>query len=106
MFDAQADLVEAVDAMHATVCQAQRQLLSLVAEVERRSAWQDSGARDTAHWLSMRYGVSNWKAHRWIHAADALERLPRLSDSFSSDELGMDKVVELARFAAPDTEMT
>ncbi|MGH2590447.1 MAG: DUF222 domain-containing protein, partial [Actinomycetota bacterium] len=45
-----------------------------------------------------------WKARRWIAAAHALEELRRLSDAFSSGELGIDKVVELSRFATPDTE--
>src|SRR6266511_5656442 len=57
-----------------------------------------------AHWLGMRYGISDWKAHRWIAAAHALEDLPLLSEAFSSGELGIDKVVELTRFATPKTE--
>lgn len=57
-----------------------------------------------AHWLWMRYGLSDWKAHRWIAAARALEHLPRISRSFMSGELGIDKVVELTRFATPAAE--
>jgi hypothetical protein len=52
----------------------------------------------------MRYGISEWKARRWIASAHALENLPRISEAFSSGELGIDKVVELTRFAAPDSE--
>src|SRR6266540_3542070 len=62
------------------------------------------GARDMAHWLGMRYGISDWKAHRWIAAAHALEDLPLLSEAFSPGELGIDKVVELTRFATAKTE--
>ena len=32
-----------------------------------------------AHWLKMRYGISDWKARRWIAAAHALESLPLTS---------------------------
>jgi hypothetical protein len=67
-------------------------------------SWQDSGARDMAAWLSMRYGISGWKARRWIAAAHALEELPRIGEAFSRGELGVDKVVELTRFATPETE--
>ncbi|MGZ4154256.1 MAG: DUF222 domain-containing protein [Actinomycetota bacterium] len=95
-------LIRAIDDAHARVSCAQRDLLSLIAEVDRRDAWQDSGARDTAHWLAMRYGVSSWKAHRWIAAAYALERLPELSEALGRGELGIDKVAELARFAVPE----
>jgi hypothetical protein len=43
----------------------------------------------------MRYGISWWKATRWIASAHALEGLPLLSEAFASGELGIDKVVEL-----------
>src|SRR6266511_2450628 len=103
-FHSDEHLVAAVDAVHAAVCRGQRELLSLIAEVDRRESWRDSGARDTAHWVSMRYGISGWKAHRWIAAAHALDGLPRLSDALTSGDLGLDKVVELSRFASARTE--
>jgi hypothetical protein len=52
----------------------------------------------------MRYGISAWKAHRWIHAAHTLEDLPMISEALTSGELGIDKVVELARFATAETQ--
>jgi hypothetical protein len=52
----------------------------------------------------MRYGISHWKARRWIAAAHALEGLPRLSEAFARGDLGIDKVVELARVATAETE--
>ena len=52
----------------------------------------------------MRYGISGWMASRWIGAAHALEKLPRIAQALSSGVLGIDKVVELARFATPQTE--
>ena len=61
-------------------------------------------ARDFAHWLSIRYGVSWWKADRWIHAANALHGLPGIAAALEAGTLGIDKVVELSRFATPDTE--
>jgi Domain of unknown function (DUF222) len=67
-------------------------------------AWRDSGAHDLAHWLWLRYGISDWKARRWIQAAHALEGLPRIAAALARGELGIDKVVELTRFAAPETE--
>lgn len=98
------DLVDAVDAAHARTCRAQRELLSLIAEVDRSESWRDDGARDTAHWLGMRYGISYWKAHRWLAAAYALEMLPLIDDALSRGVLGIDKVVELCRLATPETE--
>ena len=62
------------------------------------------GARDLAHWLSIRYGMSWWKADRWIKAAAALEQLPAITDALEAGVLGIDKVVELSRFATAETE--
>jgi len=57
-----------------------------------------------AHWLAMRQGISQWKARRWIAAGHALEHLTDLARALSSGELGIDKVVELARFATFESE--
>ncbi len=97
-------LIEGIDAANRRICLAQRELFSLIAHIDRCEAWRDSGARDMAHWLGMRYGISDWMARRWIAAAHALEDLPLLSEAFSPGELGIDKVVELTRFATPKTE--
>jgi len=93
-----------LDAAHASVGRAQLMFLQLVAAADRFETWRNSGARDTAHWLGMRYGISQWKARRWIAAAHALEALPRISEALHEGNLGIDKVVELTRFATPETE--
>src|SRR4051794_16319388 len=80
------------------------QLLGLVLQIDRDELWRDEGARDTAHLLQMRYGISLWQAARWIRAASALETLPQLSQALETGILGIDKVLELCRFATPDTE--
>ena len=97
-------LIRAIDDAHVEVSRAHRRVLSLIAEIDRREVWRNDGARDTAHWLSMRYGISGWKAHRWIATGYALEALPRLSEALAAGLLGIDKVVELARFATPERE--
>jgi hypothetical protein len=94
----------ALDNVNAQIGRMQRQLLHLITDADRRDIWRDSGARDTAHWLAIRYGISEWKARRWVAAAHALEHLPRIAGALESGELGIDKVVELARFAKGDEE--
>lgn len=98
------ELTARADALHARTCAAQRELLSVLAEIDRSELWRPDGARDMAHWLWMRYGVSEWKARRWIAAAHALESLPRIAQALACGELGIDKVVELSRFASPESE--
>lgn len=97
-------LIGVADALNRHIAAAQVALLGVIAEVDRRGAWRDSGARDLAHWLSIRYGVSWWKADRWIKAAAALHDLPGLAAALENGTLGIDKVVELSRFATAETE--
>ena len=97
-------LISVADALNRHISAAQGALLHVMAEVDRRRAWRDSGARDLAHWLSIRYGMSWWKADRWIKAAAALDHLPAIADALETGVLGIDKVVEVCRFATPETE--
>jgi hypothetical protein len=97
-------LIAVADALHRHIAAAQAALLEVIAEVDRRGAWRDSGARDLAHWVSIRYGMSWWKADRWIKAATALLDLPRVAGALESGVLGIDKAVEVCRFATPETE--
>ena len=97
-------LIESLDRANERVGRAQLEFLQLVAQVDTLELWRGMGANDMAHWLLLRYGVSHWKACRWIRAAHALEGLPRVSDALALGELGIDKVVELTRFATPETE--
>jgi hypothetical protein len=98
------DVIQEMDALHARISRSQRSMFELISEADRQEAWRDSGARDMAHFLSMRYGISCWKASRWIHAAHVLERLPLLWEALGSGLLGIDKVVELTRLATAETE--
>src|SRR5262249_54931164 len=97
-------LTRGMDALHVLICRAQRDLFLLVAEADRRKLWEGDGARDMAHWLWMRYGVSDWKARRWIDASAALEGLPSTAEAFVAGRVGIDKVVELCRFVTPENE--
>jgi hypothetical protein len=97
-------LLARADALHVAVGQVQHALLAALAEIVRAGAWEGDGARDLPHWVSMRYGVSAWKAARWIAAAHALAVLPLSAEALATGRLSLDKVVELARFATEETE--
>ena len=98
------DLVAEIDVWHAQISAGQRRLLGTIAMCDRSGRWEADGSRNMASWLAGRLGISNWAARRWVVAAHALERLPRLSDALSDGALCLDKVLELARFATPETE--
>jgi hypothetical protein len=103
-FEEQDRLVSAMDAEHAGICTKRLRLLALIAQADRLEMWMGSGARDLAHWVAMRYGVSEWKARRWVESSRRLPDLPRISAAFGTCAIAIDKVVELTRFATPDTE--
>jgi hypothetical protein len=59
------ELVVRIDAVNATVCASQLKMLQLLAEADDSgTAWEDWGAQDMCHWISMRYGVSYYRAER------------------------------------------
>jgi hypothetical protein len=89
----------------AEVGRAQRRLLASIQRHSRIEPWVEADCRDMAHWLSINLGMSNYKAQRWVDAAEALERLPAISDALETGVLSLDKVVELARFATPEDEV-
>lgn len=98
------DPILGMDRSNAEVGAAHRRLLAHIAEAARRGLWRGTGARDMAHYVWMRLGISDWKARRWVAAAHALERLPAIAEALTTGELCIDKVVELTRFAGPDDE--
>ena len=99
-----AGILSRLDEAHAQLGAAHQRFLELIAQADREQVWADDGARDLAHWLWMRYGISDWKARRFIETANALPRLPRVAGALATGELGVDKVVELTRFATDETE--
>jgi len=98
-------IMEEADLAHEAVGRAELALLRAVAKLDRGTTdWESQGAADTEHFLGIRYGISRWKAERWVEAARALEELPRIARALEQGELGIDKVVELTRFVTAQTE--
>jgi hypothetical protein len=97
-------VVARVHRLDRLIAKLQRHLLDALAELERREAWLDDGAHDMTHWTAMQLGISYWKASRWVAAGRALPALPATAEAFERGDLGIDKVVELTRFAEFDDE--
>jgi hypothetical protein len=97
-------LIALINRLHVEIAQRQRALLDALAELERHEAWLEDGAPDMAQWTAMQLGVSRWKADRWVQAGRAFGWLPAVADALEHGDLGIDKVVELTRFAEFDDE--
>lgn len=98
--DAHAKLAES----EALVARGQRLRLEAITELDAPEVWERDGSRSFAQWLSARLGVSNWLASRLINTAHALPFLPAVDAAFQDARLGIEKVIELARFATPENE--
>lgn len=82
----------------------QLRLLEAIAECESDGTWRADGCRDFPHWISAQLGISNWSAQRWVAAAESLPRLTQVRSALGSGALSIDKVLELSRYATPETE--
>lgn len=96
--------IASLDDAHAHLGAAHLAFLRAILVADAEQAWVREGARDLCHWLSMRYGLSYWKASRCVDAARALESLPETTSALSAGDLSLDKVLELTRFASPSDE--
>jgi hypothetical protein len=94
-------LLGRTDAVWTALGRAHLELLQLLSEADRREAWRDEGAEDVCHWVSIRYGISMWKAARWVEAARSLPSLPLTSKALGSGRLGIDHVVGSAGSRPP-----
>ena len=98
------ELSEGLGRLHVDASRLQRELLSFVAEFDRRRLWERDGCRHMGQWLAGHFGVTVSEGLRWTTAAHALEGLPLISAAFERGVLSFDQVLQLARFAAPDSE--
>ncbi len=97
-------LTSRVHRLHRDISALQHRLLEALTQLGEAEAWVEDGAHDMAHWTTMQLGISRWKAERWLASGRALRTLPTTADAFARGELGIDKVVELTRFAEFDDE--
>lgn len=78
--------------------------LRWMASWDNAELWRSDGAKSTGEWIATHFGISRWKANRMINAGHALKDLPLISAALANGALSLDKVVELTRFATPETE--
>jgi hypothetical protein len=97
-------VISELDDAHTEMSSAQSRLLAAIARCDRNDVWEPDGFYSYAQWVSSRLHISRWAAGRLINAAHALPNLPETSAALASGGLGLDKVVELCRFATPETE--
>ena len=90
--------------LHAVIAGAQRELLRVIAELERREAFRADGARDMTDWVAMRLALDYKTARRLCVVARRLDELPALADALATGELSIDQVAAACRFVTPELD--
>jgi hypothetical protein len=91
-------------AAQAALGERQYELLEAIAECSRYETWRADGCRDFNQWVAAQIQASTWTARRWANAAMALPELPGVAEALIEGSLSIDKVLELSRFATPESE--
>jgi hypothetical protein len=78
--------------------------LSLIAEFDLRSGWNDGATQSGAHWLNWKCGIDFCAAREKVRTARALENLPQIAAAMKRGEISYSKVREITRVACPATE--
>src|SRR5881394_3840539 len=76
--------------------------LELVAELDRRGGWAESGCGSCAEWLAWRCALAPRAAREHVRVARRLPELPLIHAAFARGELSYAKVRALARVATAE----
>lgn len=98
------DLYDAIDDAQLVIAKAQRAQLRAIHEFDKRELWLHDGCYHMGQWLAGRLGITVSEGMRRTNAAHVLENLPFLGKALENGTLSLEKVVQLARFATPETE--
>jgi Domain of unknown function (DUF222) len=100
----EADLTDTVGQLHGISCAAHRHLLTVVAELDERTAYREDGAPDMAAWLAAKLSLAPATARAWVQIARALESLPAIANAYAAGTLSWDQVRSAVRVATPETD--
>ncbi len=99
------ELGERIAGLAARINIATFDMLTLVADFDRREGWADNFA-SCAEWLAWRTGRTLAAARENVRVAHALEALPLTATAMKSGQLSYTKVRTMTRAATPETEAT
>lgn len=100
----QAEATARLRSAQSAVAESQHELLEAIADCARYEEWRENGCRDFPQWVAAELQSSTWSARRWVNASEALPELPLMSAALVEGRLSIDKVLELSRFATPQSE--
>jgi len=79
-------------------------LVAIVAQALSDESWAIAGVRSPEHWLTMRAGVSPFRARAIVRVARRHGELPTVMGEFADGQLSFDQVAVVARYAPAHVE--
>ena len=99
------ELGERIAELAARINIATFEMLTLVADFDRREGWADNFT-SCAEWLAWRTGRTLAAARENLRVAHALEELPLTAEAMAAGQLSYTKARTMTRVATPETETT
>lgn len=79
-------------------------LVAIVAQALSDESWAIAGVRSPEHWLTMRAGLSPFRAKAIVRVARRHGELPTVMGEFADGQLSFDQVAVVARYAPAHVE--
>jgi len=79
-------------------------LVAIVAGALADESWAIGGVRSPEHWLTMRAGLSPFRARQVVAVARRFGELPQVMGEFADGQLSLDQVMVVARYAPSHVE--
>ena len=102
--DAQVDTEQELASLCGVLNQSYARLVTLVAQALVDESWAIAGVRSPEHWLTMRAGLSPFRAKAIVAVARRSGELPSVMDQFAEGQLSLDQVMVVARYAPAHVE--
>jgi Domain of unknown function (DUF222) len=103
-FDDNDQLADEITMLAGQINAANYRFLKLLAEFDRREAWEGAGIRSCAYWLNWKCGIGLNAGREKVRVARALDNLPEINEAFEKGELSFSKVRAMTRIATPLNE--
>src|SRR6185295_10751306 len=79
-------------------------LVAIAAQALADESWAGGGIRSPEHWLTLRAGLSPFRARAVLAIARRAAELPTVIDQFAAGQLSLDQVAVVARYAPAHVE--
>jgi hypothetical protein len=98
------ELVAMADQLQALEDAFHLEKLDIFAEIDRRRAYEEDGARSMVDWLTYRYDMRPETARDEVRVAHAMQELPKVREAVSEGRICWDKLREIAKVATADDD--